>query len=75
MAEPIIATQVAVRQAEGGVLHAPYERQMLERVGEAMDSDIDLRLSSRASDETLLEGHGRHACLEVQGDLPSILDA
>ena len=66
--------EIDARKAEGGVLHAPYERQMIERVGEAMDSEIDLRFSRRATDETLYEGRGRHACLEVQGDLPSILD-
>jgi hypothetical protein len=67
--------EIEARTAEGAVLHAPYEQQMLERVAEAMTSTIDLRFSTRDGDRSLYEGHGEHACLEVQGDLAAVLDA
>jgi hypothetical protein len=66
--------EINARKEAGGVLHAPYGRQMIERVAETMTSEVELRFSTVATDETLYEGRGRHACLEFQGDLPAILD-
>jgi tocopherol cyclase len=66
--------EIDARKEEGGVLHAPYGRQMIERVAETMSSEVELRFSSLATDTTLFEGRGRHACLEVQGELSAILD-
>ena len=66
--------EIDARKAEGGVLHAPYGRQMIERVAETMSSEVELRFSSLATDTTLFEGRGRNACLEVQGELSAILD-
>jgi tocopherol cyclase len=66
--------EVDSRKAEGGVLHAPYEGAMIERVAETMSSEMDVRLSSLGDGRTLFEGRGRHACLETQGDLHFILD-
>ncbi len=68
--------EIDSRKAAGAVLMAPYERQMLERVAEAMTSQVDLRLLARApgGDRPVFEGTGRHACLEAQGDLARILD-
>jgi hypothetical protein len=67
--------EIDSRKAEGGVLHAPYENAMIERVAETMTSEIDVRLSSLAGGRLLYEGRGHHACLETQGDLAFILDA
>ncbi|MDJ0849577.1 MAG: hypothetical protein QNK04_14495, partial [Myxococcota bacterium] len=68
--------EIDSRKAEGALLMAPYERQMLERVAETMTSQVDLRLLARApgGDRLVYEGTGRHACLEAQGDLDRILD-
>jgi hypothetical protein len=66
--------EIDARKEEGGVLHAPYGRQMIERVAETMSSEVELRFSFRATNETLYQGKGQHACLEVQGDLFAILD-
>lgn len=57
----------------GAILHAPYDKQMIERVAEAMDSTIDLRFERITNSELLFEGKGKHGCLEVQGDLATIL--
>jgi len=61
-------------KAEGGVLHAPYEHQMIERVAETMTSQIDLRLTTIDAGAVVYEGRGQHACLEAQGDLDAVLD-
>lgn len=66
--------EVDSRKEAGGMLKAPYERQMLERVAETMTSVVDLRFSSLAG-EVLYTGTGRNACLEIQGNLTKILDA
>jgi hypothetical protein len=66
--------EIDARKEEGGVLHAPYGHRMIERVAETMTSEVELRLSALGTNTTLYEGRGRHACLEVQGDLPAILD-
>ncbi len=67
--------EVNSRKRDGALLHAPYGKQMIERVAETMTSDIELRFTSLASGALLYEGHGRNACLEAQGDLASVIDA
>ena len=57
----------------GALLHAPYERQMVERVAETMTSKIEVRFEEIDSGRTLFEGTGDHGCLEVQGDIDAIL--
>jgi tocopherol cyclase len=66
--------EIRSHRAPGAVLHAPYDRQMIERVAESMTSEIDLRASRTADDGGVFEGRGRHACLEIQGDLQTLLD-
>lgn len=66
--------EIRSRKTEGAILHAPYERRMMERVAETMTSEIALRLASLSGD-VVYEGRGRHACLELQGDLPALLRA
>jgi hypothetical protein len=67
--------EIDARKTEGAVLHAPYGKQMIERVSETMTSDIDLRLTSVDTGSCVYEGRGHHACLEAQGDLDAVLDA
>jgi tocopherol cyclase len=62
-------------KSEGGILHAPYGKQMIERVAETMTSEVELRFSRLADDRAVYAGLGRHACLEVQGDLSSLIEA
>ena len=57
----------------GALLHAPYEKQMVERVAETMTSKVELRFESIASGKSIFEGCGEHGCLEVQGELEHIL--
>ena len=64
--------EVSATKAGGALLHAPYEKRMLERVAETMNSSIDVRLQ-RVGGRPVFEGRGVHGCLEIQGDLDAIL--
>jgi tocopherol cyclase len=66
--------ELSATRTDGAILHAPYEKQMIERVAETMTSTVDLRFERFATGEILFEGRGEHGCLEVQGDLPAILE-
>jgi len=67
--------EIESQKTEGGVLHAPYEQQMIERVAETMTSTVDLCLTEVGNQRTVYAGHGQSACLEAQGDLAAVLDA
>jgi hypothetical protein len=66
--------ELDARTEEGGVLHAPYAGQMIERVAETMTSEVDVRLTSLGTGDLVYEGRGQHACLEAQGDIDAVLD-
>jgi hypothetical protein len=66
--------EVDAEKADGAILHAPYEKQMIERVAETMTSEVDVRLS-RLDGGVVFAGRGSNACLEAQGDLDRVLDA
>jgi hypothetical protein len=63
----------AVRSA-GGLLHAPYRVEMLKRVTESLTATVDVRLIELASGRDIFAGMGRHAGLEINGEIKQILD-
>lgn len=65
--------QLHAKRAGGALLHAPYDKQMVERVAETMNSKIELRFERIKGGEILFEGQGEHGCLEVQGDIEAII--
>lgn len=65
--------EYSATRSSGGVLHAPYENRMVERVAEAMDSIVHVRLERKDTGQTILEETGTHGCLEMQGDLEPVL--
>jgi hypothetical protein len=65
--------ELRASRTHGALLHAPYDKQMTERVAESMTSQIDIKLENGGQSEVIFEGSGRHGCLEVQGDLDAIL--
>lgn len=66
--------QLSARRTGGALLHAPYDKQMVARVAETMNSTIRLRFERIEDGKILFEGHGEHGCLEVQGDLDSLMN-
>lgn len=65
--------EISATRPGGALLHAPYERQMLERVAESMTSSIEVCFRRVSSRSPIFEGRGEHGCLEVQGDIGGIL--
>lgn len=57
----------------GGILYGPYENTMLKRVNETLNSTIYVRLMLN-SGKVIFEGTGRNAGLDINGNLPEIVD-
>lgn len=64
--------ELVATRAEGGLLAGPTKLDMGKRVAETLNAAVDVRLSTLAGTE-LFRGRGRHAGLEVHGDLARLL--
>lgn len=64
--------ELLATRAEGGLLAGPTRQDMGKRVDETLNAAVDVRLSS-ASGAEIFQGRGRHAGLEVHGDLGRLL--
>ncbi len=63
------------RRSEGGLLHAPYRTEMLQRVTESLTASVDVRLIDlQDGGRVIFAGTGRHAGLELNGELKQIFD-
>lgn len=61
-------------QAGGGLIYGPTPYNMGRRVDETLDASLYVRLSEHDGG-VLFEGTGRHAGLEINGDVPRLLAA
>ncbi len=61
-------------QAGGGLIYGPTQHNMGRRVDETLDASLRVCLSERGGG-VLFEGHGRHAGLEINGDLQRLMAA
>jgi tocopherol cyclase len=66
--------EIEAARSEGGLLHAPYRSEMLQRVTESLTATIAVKLIESSSGRVLFEGTGRHAGLEINGEIQQILD-
>jgi hypothetical protein len=64
--------ELQATRAAGGLLAGPTRQDMGKRVDETLNATVDVRLTS-ASGAELFQGRGRHAGLEVHGDLERLL--
>jgi len=64
--------EIRAHRATAGLLLGPTRERMERRVGETMLAEIEVRLED-ARTRTVLTGTGRHAGLEVHGDLERLL--
>jgi tocopherol cyclase len=64
-------------RTEGGLLNAPYHKQMLTRISETLSSQVKVDLYQLNKDENLLvfSGEGNPAGLDVNGRLEEIVDS
>ena len=65
---------VIITRTAGGILHGPYNNQMLERVSESLDTQIELQLSERKTGKVIFRDIGVHAGLDVNGKLDEITE-
>ncbi|MCF8243195.1 MAG: tocopherol cyclase family protein [Melioribacteraceae bacterium] len=65
---------VEAARKNSGILHAPYEKQMLERISESLDSEVHVKLLDKKENRLIFEGTGKHAGLDVNGNLKEIAD-
>jgi hypothetical protein len=67
---------LTANRAEGGLLHAPWRTDMQPRVVESLTATVDVNLwrSAGSREELVFAGQGRHAGLEINGELHEILD-
>ena len=66
--------ELEAARSEGGLLHAPYRSEMLQRVTESLTATIAVKLIELKSERVMFEGTGRHAGLEINGEIQQILD-
>jgi tocopherol cyclase len=66
--------EIEAARSEGGLLHAPYRSEMLQRVTESLTATIAVKLIELKGGRVLFEGTGRHAGLEINGEIQQILD-
>ncbi len=64
--------EIVATRAHGGLLHSPERVAMLQRVMESLTASIQVRLVEISSGRVLFADTGRHAGLEVVGDLPGL---
>lgn len=66
--------EIEAERSEGGLLHAPMRTAMLARVLESLTATVRVRLAERGGGREVFAGVGRHAGLEVGGDVVLILN-
>ena len=66
--------EVEAARSEGGLLHAPYRTDMLQRVTESLTATIAVKLIDQSGGDVIFEGVGRHAGLEINGEIQQIVD-
>jgi hypothetical protein len=64
--------EIEATRASGGFLHSPERTAMLQRVMESLTASIHVRLVERASGKIMFDETGKHAGLEVVGDLADL---
>jgi tocopherol cyclase len=65
--------ELEAKRSTGGLLHAPWRAAMVQRLMESLTAEVFVRLLDRRTGEEIFSGTGRHAGLEVGGEIDSIL--
>ncbi len=64
--------EIEATRAAGGLLHSPERTAMLQRVMESLTAQIHVRLIHQGTDTIVFDETGKHAGLEVVGELPGM---
>jgi tocopherol cyclase len=65
--------ELEAKRSKGGLLHAPSRAAMIQRLMESLTAEVAVRLLERRTGREIFSGTGRHAGLEVGGEIDSIL--
>jgi hypothetical protein len=71
----IYRLRIIGRRAESGMLKGPSKADMGRPVPETLSATVEATLTSRLTGETLFRGMGRHAGMEVGGDISDLVGA
>ena len=66
--------EIEATRSEGGLLHAPYRSAMLQRVTESLTATVAVKLIELSNKRVIFEDVGRHAGLEINGEIQQIAD-
>lgn len=66
--------EIDATRAAGGLLRSPERTAMLQRVMESLTAAIHVRLTEKRTGRVLFDDTGRHAGLEVVGELPPLAE-
>jgi tocopherol cyclase len=66
--------EIEAVRSKGGLVHAPFREGMLQRLSESLTAKVFVRLSQRSPSREIFSGTGRHAGLEVGGEVDLIAD-
>lgn len=65
---------VEATKNEGGLLHAPYDFSMANRISESLKSEVFVKLFYKDTEHIVFQGPSRVAALEINGNLKTIMD-
>jgi tocopherol cyclase len=65
---------VEATKNEGGLLHAPYNFSMINRISESLKSEVFVKLFLKDTEHIVFEGCSTVTALEINGNLKSIMD-
>jgi hypothetical protein len=66
--------EIEAMRSKGGLLHVPFREGMLKRLSHSLSAKVFVRLSQRVPKRAIFSGTGRHAGLEIGGEIDLIAD-
>jgi hypothetical protein len=66
--------EIEAMRSKGGLLHVPLREGMLKRLSHSLTAKVFVRLSQRSPSRAIFSGTGRHAGLEIAGEIDLIAD-
>jgi hypothetical protein len=66
--------KIEAMRSKGGLLHVPFREGMLKRLSHSLTATVFTRLNQRTSRQAIFSVTGRHAGLEVGGEIDLIAD-
>ncbi len=65
---------VNARRIDSAIIYGPYDNEMLPKVTESLNSEVDVKLLDKKGNRIIYEGKGYYAGLDINGTVEEILD-